>query len=360
MEDLMKRRAFLTALLGGSIGVPLVASNIVTPPFMAALAQRAGGLTPSFAGATTWLNSPPLDMASLRGKVVLVDFWTYTCINWVRSYPYVRAWAEKYRERGLVVIGVHAPEFSFEKDIDNVRRAVTERKLNYPVAVDNDQAIWRAFDNHYWPALYMIDAQGRLRHHQFGEGKYEQSERILQALLEEAGNTGIDREPVSVDPGGIEAAADWGSLKSPENYLGAARTEGFASSGGVVPNQSRLYAAPAMLRLNHWALAGDWTVENEATRLNAAGGRIVDRFHARDLHLVLTPPASGQPVRFRVRLDGMAPGADHGVDIDAEGRGTVDAPRLYQLVRQSRPVAERNFEIEFLDPGVRAYAFTFG
>ncbi len=357
----MNRRLFLTALLGSAIGVPLVTSNTFTPPFTAALAQWVGGgRVPSFAGATAWLNSPPLDMASLRGKVVLVDFWTYTCINWLRTYPYVRAWAEKYRDRGLVVIGVHAPEFSFEKNLDNVRRAVAERKLDYPVAVDNDQAIWRAFDNHYWPALYMIDAQGRLRHHHFGEGSYEQSERVLQQLLEEAGNNDIGETLVSVEAGGIEAAADWRSLRSPENYLGAARTEGFASPGGLVPHQAHPYAAPAQLRLNHWALAGNWTVEGEAARLNAAGGRVVNRFQARDLHLVLVSAVPGQPIRFRVRLDGAAPGADHGIDIDAEGRGTIEAPRLYQLVRQSGPVAARNFEIEFLDPGVRAYAFTFG
>jgi thiol-disulfide isomerase/thioredoxin len=355
----MKRRAFLTALLGSAIGVPLVASTTLAP-FISALAQGAGGGRPSLDGATTWLNSQPLDLAALRGKVVLVDFWTYTCINWLRSYPYVRAWAEKYRERGLVVVGIHAPEFSFEKDLDNVRRAVAERKLHYPVAVDNEQAIWRAFDNHYWPALYMIDAQGRIRHHQFGEGNYAQSERVLQQLLAEAGNTGIGPETVSVEGRGIEAAADWASLRSPENYLGHQRTEGFVSPGGAVPGRAHRYAAPAMLRLNQWALEGDWTVESEATRLNQEGGRIVARFQARDLHLVLTPPVPGQPVRFRVRLNGVAPGSDHGVDVDGEGWGTVDAPRLYQLVRQSGPVAARSFEIEFLTPGVRAYAFTFG
>lgn len=355
----MNRRVFLSALLGSAIGVPLVTSNTLVPPFLSALAQGAGRM-PSFGGATTWLNSPPLDLAALRGKVVLVDFWTYTCINWLRSYPYVRAWEEKYRDRGLVVVGVHAPEFSFERNLDNVRAAVAERKLGYPVAVDNDQAIWRAFDNHYWPALYMIDAQGRIRHHHFGEGSYDESERVLQRLLEEAGNPGIARDLVTVEGRGPEAAADWPSLRSPENYLGHQRTDGFASPGGIVLDRTHLYAAPTMLRLNQWALAGDWTVEGEAARLNMAGGQIVSRFQARDLHLVLTPAMPGQPVRFRVKIDGVAPGADRGSDIDAEGWGQVDAPRLYQLVRQSGPVAERSFEIEFLTPGVRAYAFTFG
>lgn len=357
----MNRRTFLTALLGSAIGVPLVTSNTELPSLTSALAQwSVEGRMPSFGGATLWLNSRPLSPAALRGKVVLVDFWTYTCINWLRTYPYVRAWAEKYRDQGLVVIGVHAPEFSFEKDLDNVRRAVAERKLDYPVVIDNDHAIWRAFRNQHWPALYMIDAQGRIRHHHFGEGSYEQSERVLQQLLIEAGDPGIGRDLVSVDPGGIEAAADWRSLRSPENYLGYERSEGFASSGGAVPDRAQLYAAPARLPLNHWALQGDWTVESEATRLNKANGRIVYRFHARDLHLVLAPSVPGQPIRFRIRLDGMAPGADRGSDVDAGGWGRVEASRLYQLVRQSGPVAERSFEIEFLDPGARAYAFTFG
>lgn len=343
----MNRRTFLTALLGSAIGVPLVTSTTFVPSLTSALAQwSVEGRMPSFAGATAWLNSQPLTPSALRGKVVLVDFWTYTCINWLRTSPYVSAWADKYRDQGLVVIGVHAPEFSFEKDLDSVRRAVAERKVRYPVVVDNNHEIWRAFRNQHWPALYMVDAQGRIRHRHVGEGSYEQSERVLQQLLIEAGNRDIGPELVSVDASGIEAAADWSSLRSPENYLGSERSEGFA--------------ATAKLRLNQWSLAGDWTVENEATRLNAAGGRIIYRFHARDLHLVLAPAMPGQTVRFRVRLDGAAPGAGHGADVDADGWGIVDAPRLYQLVRQSGPVAERNFEIEFLTPGVRAYAFTFG
>ncbi len=236
----------------------------------------------------------------LRGKVVLVEFWTYTCINWLRTLPYVRAWAEKYKDHGLVVIGVHTPEFAFEKDLDNVRRAVKDMRVDYPVAVDNDYAVWRAFKNQYWPALYFVDAQGRIRHHHFGEGEYEQSERVIQQLLAEAGAGGVGQELVSVDAGGIEVAADWGSLKSPENYVGYERTENFASPGGAAPDKRRIYAVPAQLSLNQWALSGDWTVGRQATVLNTADGRIAYRFHARDLHLVMGPAARGTPVRFRV------------------------------------------------------------
>jgi thiol-disulfide isomerase/thioredoxin len=314
----------------------------------------------SLSGATEWLNSPPLTAASLRGKVVLVDFWTYTCINWLRSLPYVRAWAEKYRDQGLVVIGVHTPEFPFEKDIDNVRRAVHDMRLAYPIAIDNDYAIWRGFKNQYWPALYFLDAQGRLRHHQFGEGAYEQAEAMLQRLLAESGAGGIGHDLVSVDARGVEAAADWGSLKSPENYVGYERTEGFASPGGAILGKRRVYAAPARLSLNHWALSGDWTVEKQATLLNEANGRIVYHFSARDLHLVMGPATRGTPVRFRVRIDGQPPGAAHGADVDDRGNGTVVEQRLYQLIRQSKPITDRQFEIEFLDPGAAAYAFTFG
>ncbi len=310
--------------------------------------------------ADAWLNSPPLTAAALRGKVVLVDFWTYTCINWLRTLPYVRAWAAKYKDRGLVVVGVHAPEFSFEKNMDNVRRAVKEMRIDHPVAVDNEHAIWRAFKNRYWPALYFIDAQGRVRHHHFGEGSYEQSEMVIQQLLAEAGNGGIDRGAVSVDARGIEAAADWGSLMSPENYTGYGRTENFASPGGAALDRPRRYELPARLRLNEWALSGDWTVKTEAAVLNRPNGRVAYRFHARDLHLVMGPAAPGTSVRFRVLIDGRPPGAAHGIDVDEQGEGTVTEQRLYQLIRQPKPVAERQFEIEFLDPGVEAFAFTFG
>ncbi len=318
------------------------------------------GALPSLASASEWLNSQPLSAAGLRGNVVLISFWTYTCINWLRSLPYVRAWAEKYRDQGLIVIGVHTPEFAFEHDIENVRRAAQDMRVEYPIAVDSNYAIWRAFDNHYWPALYFVDAQGRIRHHQFGEGEYEQSEMILHQLLAEAGRGDIDHELVSVDADGIEAAADWGSLRSPENYLGYDRTESFASPGGAVLDTPHLYAAPARLRLNQWALAGDWTVERLATLLNTANGRIGYRFHARDLHLVMGPAARGTSVRFRVLVDGEPPRAAHGSDVDDQGNGTVSEQRLYQLIRQRGPVTEHTFEIAFLDSGVEVYAFTFG
>jgi thiol-disulfide isomerase/thioredoxin len=310
--------------------------------------------------ANEWLNSPPLTAPALRGKVVLVDFWTYTCINWLRTLPYVRAWDAKYRNHGLVVIGVHAPEFAFEKNLTNVRWAVKEMRVGYPVAVDNEHVIWRAFRNQYWPALYFIDAQGRLRHHHFGEGAYEQSEMIIQRLLSEAGAGGIGDDLVPVDARGLEVAADWGSLKSPENYLGHERTQNFASPGGAMLDKPRMYELPARLRLNEWALSGDWTVRKDAAALNKASGSIAYRFHARDLHLVMGPAAPGASVRFRLLIDGQPPGAAHGSDVDEQGYGTVTEQRLYQLIRQPKPIADRQFQIEFLGPGVEAFAFTFG
>jgi len=310
--------------------------------------------------ATAWLNSPPLTAAALGGKVALVDFWTYTCINWRRTLPYVRAWAEKYRDQGLVVIGVHSPEFSFERNIDNVRWSTKEMRINYPVAVDSEFTIWRAFKNQYWPALYFIDAMGRIRHNQFGEGSYEQSEMIIQRLLAEAGAGSRSDEPAAVDPRGLEVAADWASLKSPENYVGYERTQNFISPEGVVRNEPRSYALPARLRVNDWALSGDWTMKSEATVLNKPNGRIVYRFHARDLHLVMGPSTPGMSVKFRVLLDGKAPGAAHGTDVDEEGVGTVTEQRLYQLIRQMKPIVDREFQIEFLDPGVEVFVFTFG
>jgi thiol-disulfide isomerase/thioredoxin len=302
----------------------------------------------------------PLTVSALRGKVVLIDFWTYTCINWLRTLPYVRAWAEKYRNQGLVVIGVHAPEFAFEKNISNVRWAVKDMRIDYPVAVDSDYLIWRAFNNQYWPALYFIDAQGRVRHHHFGEGAYEQSEMIIQRLLHEAGVGGIGDDLVSVNARGLEAAADWGSLKSPENYLGYERTQNFASPGGAVLDRPRMYQLPARLRLNQWALSGDWTVNKQAAALNKANGSIAYRFHARDLHLVMGPAAPGTSVKFRVLIDGQPPGAVHGIDVDEQGYGTVTEQRLYQLIRHPKPIVDRQFEIEFLGSGVEAFAFTFG
>ena len=315
---------------------------------------------PSLDSATGWLNSRPLTAADLRGRVVLVNFWTYTCINWLRTLPYLRAWAEKYKDRGLVVIGVHTPEFDFEHDLDNVRRAVTDLQVDFPVVIDSDYGIWNAFGNRYWPAFYFVDAQGQIRHHRFGEGDYQQSEMILQQLLTDAGTGDTDHDLVAVDATGVEAAADWDSLWSPENYLGYQRTENFASSNGAVLDIPHAYAVPERLRLNHWALSGDWTVQRQATVLHQADGEIAYRFHARDLHLVMTPAAPGTPVRFRIRLDGQQPGTAHGTDADDQGNGTVTEPRLYQLVRQPDPVTERTFEATFLDPGVHAYAFTFG
>jgi len=318
------------------------------------------GKLPALGGVTEWLNSQPLMAAGLRGKVVLVQFWTYTCINWLRTLPYVRVWAEKYKDQGLVVIGVHTPEFAFEKGVDNVRRAAKDFRVDYPIAIDNDYALWRAFKNQYWPALYFVDSQGHIRHHQFGEGEYEQSERIIHQLLAEAGFDRPSQERVSVDARGVEVAADWNSLKSPENYVGYERTENFASTGGAVLDKPRVYAAPARLRINQWALSGDWTMRKQFTALNQANGRIAYRFHARDLHLVMGPAARGGSVRFRAIIDGKPPGASHGIDVDDQGNGTVAEQRLYQLIRQPKPITDRQFEIEFLDSGVEAFAFTFG
>ena len=313
----------------------------------------------SLRGASAWLNSQPLTASGLQGKVVLIDIWTYTCINWLRTLPYVRAWAEKYKPSGLVVIGVHSPEFPFEHDLDNVRRAAKAMRVEYPIAIDNDFSIWRGFNNRYWPALYLVDGRGRIRHQHFGEGEYEKSERSIQKVLTEGGARGVGAELVSVEGQGAEAAADWGSLKSPENYVGYERTEGFAS-GDAAFDQPRVYAAPARLSLNQWALAGNWTMKSQSVALNKANGRIACGFHARDVHLVMGPAARGTAVRFRVRIDGQPPGTAHGGDADEQGNGVANDQRLYQLIRQSKPIADRRFEIEFLDPGVEAFAFTFG
>jgi thiol-disulfide isomerase/thioredoxin len=327
-------------------------------PTLAALPVE--GAMPSLAGATAWLGSPPLSTAELRGKVVLLDVWTYTCINWLRTLPYVRAWASKYKDHGLVVIGVHAPEFSFEREAGNVRRAVLDMQIAYPVAIDNDFAIWNALNNRYWPALYIVDTQGRIRYQHFGEGDYEASERAIQQLLREAGSRTFDPSPVRTDAQGLEAPPAWSDLKSPENYLGYGRTQGFSSSAGVLRDKARPYAVPGRLRINHWALGGNWTMTKEAVVSNRPNARIAYRFHARDLHLVMGPGSGSEPVRFRVLIDGKPPGPAHGTDIDEHGAGTVNAQRLYQLIRQPSPIAERTVEIEFLDPGAEAYAFTFG
>jgi thiol-disulfide isomerase/thioredoxin len=327
---------------------------------MAATRLPLEGELASFDGATGWLNSPPLTPAGLRGKVVLVSFWTYTCINWLRQLPYLRAWAGKYAGHGLVVVGVHTPEFGFERDVDNIRRAVADMAIEYPVAIDSDYAVWTAFDNDYWPALYFADAEGKIRHHQFGEGEYQRSEMIIQRLLAGAGSDGIARDLVSPDAPGIEAPADWASLRTPETYTGYERAENFASPGGAVPNRPHVYAAPPALRLNHWALTGAWTVAGQGATADAADARIAFRFHARDLHLVMGPAAPGTSVRYRVLLDGQPPGDAHGLDVDADGQGTLTEQRLHQLIRQPGPVTERTFEITFLDPGAQAFSFTFG
>ncbi len=307
----------------------------------------------SLSGATEWINSEPLDSAGLRGRVTVVNFWTLTCINWLRQEPYVRAWAQAYRNDGLIVIGVHTPEFSFEHELARVRLATTERSIDYPVAVDNDYAIWRAFDNHYWPALYFIDAEGIVRDQHFGEGRYEQSDRIIQQLL------GIDRDLVPVEGLGVEAHADWDHLRTPETYLGYRRRERFASGDGATVDESRTFELPRSLRLGHWGLAGEWTVGRENVVLDQAGGSIAFRFHARDAHLVLSPGAR-EPIPFRVLLDDQPPGRSHGVDLDEDGNGLLREGRLYQLVRQHDGVRERTLKITFLEPGVEAYSFTFG
>jgi cytochrome c biogenesis protein CcdA/thiol-disulfide isomerase/thioredoxin len=316
-------------------------------------------LTPSLAGAQEWLNSPPLSLEALKGKVVLVDFWTYSCINCLRSIPYVRAWAEKYRDHGLVVIGVHAPEFAFERNVANVKNAIATLKIGYPVAIDNEYKIWRSFENEYWPAHYFIDGNGKVRHHHFGEGEYDESEQIIQKMLKDAGNKNVPIGIVSVNASGAEAASDAGDVKSPETYVGYDRSNHFVSPGGAVADKDHTYAAGEP-QLNEWSLTGNWTVGPERAQLDEKDGSIVYRFHARDLHLVLGPSAEGSQIRFRVTIDGKAPGDAHGMDTDAEGNGVVTTQRLYQLVRAPGTVADRTFEIRFLDPGVQAYAFTFG
>jgi cytochrome c biogenesis protein CcdA/thiol-disulfide isomerase/thioredoxin len=318
------------------------------------------GVMPPLGGSVQWLNSPPLTKEALKGKVVLVDFWTYSCINCLRSLPYVEAWAQKYQAQGLVVIGVHTPEFAFEKDVGNVRKAVHDLGVTYPVAIDNDHAIWRAFNNEYWPAHYFIDGQGRIRAHHFGEGDYAGSEMIIQQLLAENGASGVAQGVVDVRAKGVGAAADMADAQSPETYVGYRRTANFANLGGAARDRPNTYQLAPPTTLNHWGLAGDWTAGSEQVTSDAASASIFYRFHARDLHLVLGPAAGGKPVRFRILIDGKPPGADHGADTDAAGNGVVTANRLYQLVRQGGAVRDRTFEIEFLDPGVQAFAFTFG
>ncbi len=353
----------LAAPVAGFLGEAQMQQSVTSPlPFVHGYSagDSAKSELASLERATEWLNSPPLSPEALRGKVVIVDFWTYTCINWLRTLPYVRAWHEKYSKHGLVVIGAHSPEFAFEKNLNNVRRATGELGVGFPVAVDSDHTIWRAFRNQYWPALYFIDAKGRLRHRQFGEGSYEQSEMIIRQLLTEAGATDIPSGPAPVQARGIEQAADWRNLKSPETYLGYDRAENFSSPGARIRNRPHTYAIPTELSRNEWALSGDWTVKGNAAVANKPGGRIAYRFHARDLHLVMGPVAPGTSVRFRVLIDGHPPHDAHGLDVDRQGNGTLSEQRLFQLIRQPGPIGDRQFEIEFLDPGAEAFAFTFG
>jgi cytochrome c biogenesis protein CcdA/thiol-disulfide isomerase/thioredoxin len=326
-------------------------------------AGSAASPTVDLSGATAWINSPnsqPLTLASLRGKVVLIDFWTYSCINCLRTLPYIKAWNEKYKDSGLVIIGVHTPEFPFEKDESNVRKAVRDLGITYPVAMDNDYHIWRSFNNEYWPAHYFIDATGKLRYHHFGEGGYDESENWIRSLLEEANHKPLPGSATQIAATGAEAAADSGDVQSPETYIGYHRAENFASPGGFNQNEPQVYAAPSDLKLNQWALAGKWEDDRQIATSLAPSSAIVYRFHARDLHLVLGPSEAGKPIHFRVTIDGKAPGADHGVDTDENGYGTVTEDRLYQLVRQHGVIQDRTFRIEFLVPGVQAYSFTFG
>jgi thiol-disulfide isomerase/thioredoxin len=335
------------------VNTPLIATQ--EPPSIVGSAPLYG-----LAGATGWINSAPLTAKQLKGKVVLIDFWDYSCINCIRAIPYIRAWAQKYKDSGLVVIGVHTPEFDIEKQMPNVQKAVNKFGITYPVALDNNNAIWNAFHNQYWPAHYFIDAKGKVRYEHFGEGEYDQSERWIQELLKEANAKPMSATPVNVHGQGVEAAADMNEVRSPETYIGYARAEHFASPGGIKRDAEQVYADPNHLRLNEWGLAGKWIDHEQVAVLRSAGGKIFFRFHARDLHLVLGPSADGKPVHFRVTIDGQAPGENHGVDTDAQGNGIVTDDRLYQLVRQKGPITDRTFVIEFQNAGVQAFSFTFG
>jgi cytochrome c biogenesis protein CcdA/thiol-disulfide isomerase/thioredoxin len=354
--SMMMRDKAPTMAMNGNPAAAMKAAEATPGP----QALPVEGSLPSLSGAVEWLNSPPLTAEQLKGKVMLVDLWTYSCINCLRSIPYVRAWADNYKDQGLVVIGVHAPEFAFEKNIGNVKQAVAKLKIDYPVAVDNDYAIWRAFNNEYWPADYFIDAKGQIRHHFFGEGGYAESEKVIQQLLAEAGKGSTPAGVVSVSATGAEAASDAADVQSPETYIGFARSENFASPGGAIGDSPHVYSTGDLKQLNDWGLSGDWTIGGQSALLNKTDGAIAFRFHARDLHLVLGPGADGKPVRFRVTIDGSAPGESHGADVNADVEGVVTEHRLYQLIRQSGPVMDRTFTIQFLDPDVQAYAFTFG
>jgi thiol-disulfide isomerase/thioredoxin len=339
------------------------------PGLVRSFAHRVAGETvalpieghlPSFDGATGWLNSEPLRPEGLRGRIVLVDFWTYTCVNWLRTLPYVRAWAAKYHDAGLTVVGVHTPEFGFERTVDNIVKQARGFGVTYPIAIDSDYGVWQAFANHFWPAVYIADAQGRIRHHHFGEGEYVQTEMVIQQLLLDAGAQDLDQGLVDVEPHGLEVAADWRTLQSPETYTGYGQATGFASEDPGAFDKPRAYATHERLPLNYWDLSGTWTVARHAAVLNEPGGRIAFRFHARDVNLVMGPSSSGASIPFRVYLDGQPVDGAHGTDLESDGSGTLTDQRTYQLVRQPGPIADRTVEIEFADPGVEAYCFTFG
>jgi len=341
----------------------LTASTILFAAIFGATGLIHKGLTkmkPSLSGATGWLNAQPLNLEALHGKVVLIDFWTYTCINWRRTLPYIREWASKYKDQGLVVIGVHTPEFSFEYKLENITKSLKGMNIGYPVAVDNNYEIWNSFQNEYWPALYLIDAKGKLRYQKFGEGDYQESELQIQHLLKDVSAKNVSNKSVALQPDGFEAAADWSNLQSPENFLGYDSTQGFASPGGVVTDKQVLYSVPRQLNLNQWALSGEWIMGKENISLRRVQGKVVSRFHARDLNLIMGPSVPGTSVKFRVLIDGKPPGGSHGLDVDSSGNGTVNEQRMYQLVRQPGPVIDREFQVEFLDPEVEVYDFTFG
>jgi thiol-disulfide isomerase/thioredoxin len=340
-----------------------VSSLLFSAVFGAMGSQQEGPsqkMGPSLSGATSWFNSEPLTLAGLRGKLVLIDFWTYTCINWRRTLPYIREWAAKYKDQGLVVIGVHTPEFSFEQKLENVKRSIVEMNIGFPVAMDNDFKIWQSFHNEYWPALYLVDASGQLRYQKFGEGDYQEAELMIQKLLKESSASNVSDKPVVLQPEGFEVAADWENLQSPENFLGYNRTQGFASPGGVANDNRVVYSAPKQLKLNQWALSGEWNMGKENISTGSGKGKIIYRFHARDLHLIMGPAIPGNAVKFRVLIDGKPPGSAHGLDVDSSGNGKVTDQRMYQLIRQQGPVTDREFQIEFLDPEVEVYDFTFG
>jgi thiol-disulfide isomerase/thioredoxin len=356
---MVKQHTYMQTAFQTASAVPVLPATIFgeTRTGHGGIKQAIG---PTLEGATVWINTQPLTLADLRGKVVLVDFWTYTCINWRRTLPYIRLWEERYKDQGLVVIGVHTPEFSFEFNLSNVTRSVKQMNIDYPVVTDNNYEIWHSFNNNYWPALYLIDAKGSIRYQKFGEADYEEIEMQIQELLKDVSAENSSVTHVAIRPEGFEIAADWEHLQSPENYLGYERTESFASPDGVIGDKPVHYSLPQKLKLNQWAISGEWNIGKERILLGKRDGRIVNRFHARDLHLIMGPAKAGNSMTFRVLIDGKPPGSAHGLDVDGKGNGAATEQRMYQLIRQQGSIADREFQIEFFDPGVKAFAFTFG